>query len=191
MYKATARGYYTDMIDIIQGILSAALKDSSDIFKGFITGIHHISYQSIYSGFNNYDLCSINDPFCCDFIGFTKTETADLLKCFSMENRIPDVIERYGGYSFAGADLVCPEGVIRFLAQAFRPGNNPAAFPLENSRLNFSENDIIGIFMKHARVRDSERIQQLLEGKTEKLSSGNSPPIRPVPQTLILLPSPP
>ena len=85
LQKATARGYYTDMIDIIQGILSAALKDSSDIFKGFITGVHHISYQSIYSGFNNYDLCSINDPFCCDFIGFTKDETADLFKASQPE----------------------------------------------------------------------------------------------------------
>ncbi len=169
LQKATVHGYYTDMIDIIQGILSAALKDSSDIFRGFITGVHHISYQSIYSGFNNYDLCSINDPFCCDFIGFTKTETADLLKCFSMENRIPDVIERYGGYSFAGADLVCPEGVIRFLAQAFRPGNNSAAFLPENFRINSNESDIIEICMKSLRSNSLERIQHLLEGQTEEI----------------------
>ena len=169
LQKATARGYYTDMIDIIQGILSAALKDSSDIFKGFITGVHHISYQSIYSGFNNYDLCSINDPFCCDFIGFTKDETADLLKRLNLKNRLPDIIAQYGGYNFAGADMVCPEGVIRFLAQAFRPGNNSAAFLPENFRINSNESDIIEICMKSLRSNSLERLQHLLEGQTEEI----------------------
>ncbi len=169
LQKATARGYYTDMIDIIQGILSAALKDSSDIFKGFITGVHHISYQSIYSGFNNYDLCSINDPFCCDFIGFTKDETADLLKRLNLKNRLPDIIAQYGGYNFAGADMVYPDGVIRFLAQAFRPGNNSVALPPENFRINFNESDIIEICMKSLRSNGLERLQHLLEGKTEEI----------------------
>ncbi len=170
LQKAAARGYYPRMAAFIQSILSVTLKDNSDIFKGFLTGVHHIPCQSIYSGFNNYDKCDIFDTVYSDFIGFTKDETGDLLKRLSLENRIPDVIEWYGGYNFAGADMVCPWSVIKFLEQAFRPGNNPAAFPPENFLINSGAGDIIESSIRQSRGYNSDRIQELLEGNTAEIA---------------------
>ena len=170
LQKATARGYYTDMIDIIQGILSAALKDSSDIFKGFITGVHHISYQSIYSGFNNYVESNITNESHAELMGFTKDETATLLKTLGMESRLPDVIDWYGGYIIAGNDMVCPRSVMEYLSRALNAEHDPAAFPPENIRTNSSSDDIIELSMKNRRWRSLERLQHLLEGKTEEIA---------------------
>ena len=170
LQKASARGYYTDMLDVIRGILSAALKDSDKvIFKGFVTGCLRIAHQSIFTGINNFKANGIQDELLSGFIGLTKDETVKLLRQHNLENRLPDVIKWYDGYNFGGTEMLCPWSVLNFTGDALK-SRNPAAFRPQNYWANSSGNDIIGLSMKHPRAQDLERIQHLLEGKSAEIA---------------------
>ena len=169
LQKATVHGYYDSMLILIRGILSTTLKDNQNIFKGYVTGCLRIAHQSIFTGVNNFDCYGLNDTPYARFIGLTKDETAKLLKDCGMENRLPDVISWYDGYSFAGNEMLCPWSVLKFLSRALAEGNDPAAFQPENYWANSSGNDIIEISMKHATPGIASRLQNLIDGGTEEI----------------------
>ncbi len=84
-----------------------------------------------------------------------------------MQNRLPDVLEWYDGYNFAGHSMLCPWSVLKFLSRALDTEHNPAVFKPENYWANSSGNDIIEICMKHPGEKDAERLQNLLNMGTE------------------------
>ncbi len=60
--KAYDGGYYQEMVKLIRGMLSSALKDYSLIFKAILSGCLRVSKESIFTGFNNVDVNTvIND----------------------------------------------------------------------------------------------------------------------------------
>ncbi|MEE3423334.1 MAG: AAA family ATPase, partial [Succinimonas sp.] len=170
LQKAQAAGYYDRMLRIIRGILSSALKTNSSISKAFVTGCLRIAHQSIFTGVNNFDEYGVNDKIYSGFIGLTKDETVSILKTHGMENRFPDVIEWYDGYNFGGTGMLCPWSVLKFMSRALRPENDPAVFQPENYWANSSGNDIIDLCMSHPGGQDLDRLQNLLEGKTEEIA---------------------
>ncbi len=170
LQKATARGYYTDMLDVIRLILSSALKDNdTNIFKGFVTGCLRIAHQSIFTGINNFKPNDIEDGFLSGFIGLTRDETENLLRQHGLENRLPAVIEWYDGYNFGGTDMLCPWSVLNFTSDALK-SKNPAAFKPRNYWSNSSGNDIIDICMRHPDSSDLERIENLMHNGTETIT---------------------
>ena len=166
---ATQNGYYDKMLNVIAGMLETALKTNYHLENGFVTGKLHISFQSIYSGFNNYVETNITNNSYAEFMGFTKDETAALLKTLGMENRLQDVMEWYGGYNFAGNEMLCPGSVTKFLSRALNAKPEPAAFRPESFRANSGINDILEILMKSPRWDSLERLQHLLEGKAAEI----------------------
>ncbi|WP_274967724.1 AAA family ATPase [Succinimonas amylolytica] len=192
LQKAKVNGYYTEMLDVIKEMLGNSLKtNDSNMEMGFVTGCLRIAHQSIFTDINNFDEFGINDTSYSKFIGLTRDETIKLLRQCGMENRLPDVLEWYDGYNFAGNSMLCPWSVIKFMSRALRPENNPAIFLPENYWVNSSGNNIIEICMRHPREKDVERFQNLLEGKTEEIAlRGIHLLFRTLPQILILIPSP-
>ena len=164
------RDYYDQMLDVVRGMLSRALKTNGFMEKGFVTGCLKIAHQSIFTGINNFDDYGVKDAPYSEFIGFTKEETVKLLKDCGMENRLEDVLSWYDGYNIGGSDMLCPWSVLKFLSRALAPKNNPATFMPENYWANTSGNDIIEICMKRPNANDSQRLQNLIDGKTEEIT---------------------
>ncbi len=171
LQKAKVNGYYTEMLDVIKEMLGSALKtNDSNMEMGFVTGCLRIAHQSIFTDINNFVcLGSSNDTQFAEFIGLTKNEIARLLSQCGMENRLPDVVAWYDGYSFAGNSMLCPWSVLNFLYEALVPTNDRATFKPQNYWANSSGNDIIDICMRRPRAKDIQRFQNLLEGKTEEI----------------------
>ena len=170
LQKAKVNGYYTEMLDVIKEMLGNALKtNDSNMEMGFVTGCLRIAHQSIFTDINNFVCLGANDRQFARFVGLTRDETAGLLSQCGIEKRLSDVLEWYDGYSFAGNAMLCPWSVLNFLYDALIPGNDPASCQPQNYWANSSGNDIIGLCMKHPRARDLERIQHLLEGKSEEI----------------------
>ena len=103
-------------------------------------------------------------------MGFTKDETAALLKTLGMENRLQHVMEWYGGYNFAGNDMVCPGSVMEFISRVSDPKSDPAAFPLAGFRANTGAGDIIGDSMRQLYGPDLAMIENLMHGGSEILT---------------------
>ena len=162
--------YYDKMLGVIRGMLSTALKTNSFMKKGFVTGCLKIAHQSIFTGINNFNDYGIKDAPYSTFIGFTKAETEELLKNCGMENRANDVMKWYDGYKMAGGDMLCPWSVLNFLSRALAPENDPATFVPESYWANSSGNDAIEICMKHPDPDDTQRLQNLIDGKTEVIT---------------------
>ena len=79
--KASVRGYYNQMVDVIRGMLGSVLKTNSYLEKAVLTGCLRVPQESAFSGLNNI---SVNTVFSRDVvlatgIGFTKDETIDML----------------------------------------------------------------------------------------------------------------
>ena len=162
--------YYDKMLGVIRGMLSTALKTNSFMKKGFVTGCLKIAHQSIFTGINNFNDYGIKDAPYSTFIGFTKAETEELLKNCGMETRANDVMKWYDGYKMAGGDMLCPWSVLNFLSRALAPENDPATFMPESYWANSSGNDAIEICMKHPDPDDTQRLQNLIDGKTEVIT---------------------
>ncbi len=169
LQQATAHGYYDDMLRVVIGMMGSAMKGNNNQENCFFTGCINIAHQSIYTGFNNYSTSDINDPQFADFMGFTREETAKLLREYGMEERLPEVIEWYGGYNIAGSELLCPASVMRFITDAQAPGSSPTTFPPHCYRNIPSEREIIETCMRRPKNNDSTRLRSLIDGKAEKI----------------------
>ena len=168
LQKAQAGGYYDKMLEIIRGIMSSALKTNSSMEMGFVTGCLRIAHQSIFTGVNNFKTYGIQDEFLSGFIGLTRDDTIRLLGKCGLESRISDVSEWYDGYNFAENDMLCPWSALNFAGDALG-SRDPAAFQPRNYWANSSGNDIIDLCMRHPGGQDLDRLQNLLEGKTEEI----------------------
>ena len=51
--KASSKGYYQQMLEIIRGMMSTALKDNTSLKFAVITGCLQIAKESIFTGTNN------------------------------------------------------------------------------------------------------------------------------------------
>lgn len=167
----TYRNFKVGVEDFEKLITQNPLKQTTATWKwALLPAVSGIAHQTIFTDINNFDEFGINDTSYSKFIGLTRDETIKLLRQSGMENRLPDVLEWYDGYNFAGNSMLCPWSVIKFMSRALRPENNPATFLPENYWVNSSGNNIIEICLRHPREKDVERFQNLLEGKTEEIA---------------------
>ena len=164
------KDYYDKMLEVIRGMLGLALKTNSFMKKGFVTGCLRIAHQSVFTGINNFSCYGVKDAPYSKFIGFTREETVNLLKECCMENRLEDVLTWYDGYNIGGSEMLCPWSVLNFLSRALAPENDPATFMPESYWANSSGNDAIEICMKHPDPDDTQRLQNLIDGKTESIT---------------------
>ena len=170
LQQGTAHGYYKEILEAVIGMMGHAMKGNASQMKGFFTGCINIAHQSIFGGFNNYVTFGPRSHWFTDFMGFTREETAELLREYSMEERLPEVIEWYGGYSMDGPELLCPASVMNFIADAKAPGSNPATLSLRRYRDIPSDREIIEACMNSTHINDCQRLQALIDGSSETIS---------------------
>ena len=83
--QASHNKFYKDAISFMRSLLSGALKDNTNLYKGVITGILRISKESIFTGLNNLSVYSILDDEFSDKFGFTNTEVKQIIKDFKIK----------------------------------------------------------------------------------------------------------
>jgi len=108
-------GYYEEIVLFMRNLLSAALKDNSDLEKGVVTGILPIVNDSIFSGLNNLDVLSLLRPEFQDCFGFTEPEIEQLISDFSL-TELEILKSWYDGYLFGNRVIYNPWSVLSFLA---------------------------------------------------------------------------
>ena len=124
--KANENGFYRDMLDIVRGIMSKALKSNPFLKFAVITGCLKIAKESIFTGTNNFVSDTIEGERFNEYFGFTEKEVGKLLKDAGMEGQIAEVKRWYDGYRFGSAGIYCPWDVLNH-ANAVQ--DNPSAKP--------------------------------------------------------------
>ena len=177
--KASARGYYDKMVDVIRNFLCEALKTypatEAFLLKGILTGCLRVSKESIFTGLNNpavNTVASESDAL-SEAIGFTESEVRNLLSYYKLDSRFDVVKAWYDGYRFNQSDIYCPWDVINFCTESL-DSRNPLEYCPRNYWANSSSNEIIEEFLSFLTADDAARMQTLIDGGSVELAVNDS-----------------
>ena len=158
--KASANGYYTEMLEVIRGMMSTALKDNDALRFAVITGCLRIAKESIFTGTNNFVSDTISSSHLNEYFGFTQADVDQILKDANCLEHAADIKNWYDGYHFGDLDVYCPWDVMNYLRDLQR---NPKAKPASYWK-NTSDNSIIRSFIDYAGRSISRKLETLLSG---------------------------
>lgn len=122
--KASSNGYYNQMLDVMKGIMSTALKDNTSLQFSVVTGCLRIAKESVFTGTNNFVTDSITDSRYNEFFGFTQAEVDQILEDADAGKHAESVKYWYDGYHFGNVDVYCPWDLMNYLCELQRnPGS--------------------------------------------------------------------
>ena len=159
--KNTARNrYYEQMLDMIKGLLSVALKTNEYLKFAVITGCLRIAKESIFTGTNNFASYSVLDDRFSRYFGFTQEEVDRLLQAADLTERSDTFRAWYDGYMFGNTAVYCPWDVASYVSALLY---DRKAKP-KNYWKNTSSNDVIRDFVNHTDWGISDKFEVLMNG---------------------------
>lgn len=163
--QAWESGYYTGCIGFMRQFLSSALKTNDTLEFAVLTGITRISKESIFSGLNNWDVCSVLRNQYAEVFGFTEAEIQELLETAHHGEKISELKKWYDGYHIGHAEIYNPWSVINYVA------NDCQARPYW---VRTSGNSILRHLLSHTDELRVQMIQNLLHGKAGRVTLDDS-----------------
>ena len=157
--KASAKGYYAEMLDVVKGLMQA-LKDNDALRFAVVTGCLRIAKESIFTGTNNFVSDTISSSHLNEYFGFTQADVDQILKDADCMEHADDIKNWYDGYHFGNLDVYCPWDVMNYLRDLQR---NPKAKPASYWK-NTSDNSIIRSFIDYRGRKISQKLETLLSG---------------------------
>ena len=158
--KASANGYYAEMLEIIRGMLSTALKDNAALRFAVITGCLRIAKESIFTGTNNFVSDTISSSHLNEYFGFTQADVNQILRDADLTDQAETVKTWYDGYHFGDLDVYCPWDVMNYLRDL---QHDPKAKPASYWK-NTSDNAIIRSFIDYTEAGITQKLETLLTG---------------------------
>ena len=158
--KASAKGYYPEMLEVIKGLMSTALKDNDALRFAVITGCLRIAKESIFTGTNNFVSDTISSSHLNEYFGFTQADVDQILKDADCLEHAADIKNWYDGYHFGDLDVYCPWDVMNYLRDLQR---DPKAKPASYWK-NTSDNAIIRSFIDYTGAGITSKLETLLAG---------------------------
>lgn len=159
--KASAKGYYEQMLDVVRGMMSV-LKDNRALKFAVVTGCLRIAKESVFTGTNNLVSDTIADTRFMEYFGFTQAEVDRLLADTGLEAYGDRMKEWYDGYSFGEMDVYCPWDVTNYVSDLLV---NQKASP-KGYWNNSSDNAIVRSFIEYAGDEVTKKLEILLAGGT-------------------------
>ena len=158
--KASNNGYYKEMLEVIKGMLSTALKDNSSLKFAVITGCLKIAKESIFTGTNNFVSDTISSTRYNEYYGFTQQDVDKLLADAEIEEKADLIKEWYDGYNFGEFEVYCPWDVMNYLRDL---QNDLNARPVSYWK-NTSDNAIIRSFIDYTGAAIRKKLEVFIAG---------------------------
>lgn len=158
--KASDRGYYLEMLNVIRSMLGLVWKTNPFLKFAVVTGCLRIAKESIFTGANNFIANSISGEHYQSYFGFLESEVLDLLKVAGLSEHFIELKQWYDGYRFGKKEVYCPWDVINHvrILQV-----NPKAKPA-NYWKDTSHNEIIRRFIDQQGMNINDKFEILLSG---------------------------
>ncbi|MBR4696261.1 MAG: AAA family ATPase, partial [Selenomonadaceae bacterium] len=147
--SAWENGYYKECIDFMRGFLGSALKTNPSLHLAVLTGVTRVSKESIFSGLNNLDVCSVLSDSYSDAFGFTQEEAAKLMEECGVMDKLPELRRWYDGYRFGETEIYNPWSVVNFVKNGCK---------FQPYWLNVSGNSILHVLLEEV---DEDRRTEL------------------------------
>ncbi len=157
--KASAKGYYREMLSTIRGVISV-LKDNPSLGFAVVTGCLQIVKESIFTGTNNFVTDTISDGRLDEYFGFTQEDVDRLLFDTELSGHKDEIREWYNGYLFGKRSVYCPWDVMNHVRNLLLdPSAQPASY-WEHT----SHNDVIYQFISTTEADVNDKFETLLAG---------------------------
>ena len=160
--KANENRYYKEMLAVIRGMMSTALKSNDHLKFGVVTGCLRIAKESIFTGVNNFASYSVIDNDFSQYFGFTHEEIDKLLAAADLKDKADLIREWYDGYIFGSEAVYCPWDAVNYVAALLRRSD---AEP-KNYWKNTSSNGIIRDFVERSDFNVKGKFETLMNGGT-------------------------
>ena len=144
-------GFYDEIMEIIQPILSSSLKGNDSLKMGILTGVLRVGGQSLFSSFNNLDVYDVMSNNYSEYFGFTLEETKEILKYYNLE-LTKEVKDYYDGYVFGNIHVCNPWSILNYCNRK----------ELEPYWLSTGSNKLIKKLLSEVSIK--EPIEKLLQG---------------------------
>ncbi len=145
------KGFYDEIMDLIQPILSSSLKGNDSLKMGILTGVLRVGGQSLFSSFNNLDVYDVMSNNYSEYFGFTLEETKEILKYYNLE-LTKEVKDYYDGYVFGNIHVCNPWSILNYCNRK----------ELEPYWLSTGSNKLIKKLLSEVSIK--EPIEKLLQG---------------------------
>ncbi len=114
---AYLNGFYNQVIEFLRALLVDALKDTSILQKGVLTGNLTLAKAGIFTGLNNLDVFNLTNVRSADRFGFTLPEVDRLLSYYGYEEAQQKIQQWYDGYTFGKmAGIFNPWSVLKCIS---------------------------------------------------------------------------
>ncbi len=148
--------FYSQVINFMRTLLSAAFKGNSHLKKGFLTGILRVSKESIFSGLNNLLVCTLLNNEYAEHFGFSESEVKTLLEYYECADALDSVREWYNGYRMGPDTTVYnPWSVLSFAKRK----------ELSSHWMGMSDNLLVKEIIQKTPASFKEDLEQLLRGE--------------------------
>ena len=161
------------MVALMKGffdLLKTTPGDEGAISKAVITGCLKVAKNSLFTGVNNFNVCSVVDreQKYTGIIGFTKEETYKFLKDYELENFSEKVKEHYDGYKFYDKEMFCPWDVVNFIDENYKYNLNGETDSIRTNNywLGTTSDKSLYDYLGYLTDSDNKKMQDLVDGKS-------------------------
>ena len=161
------------MVVLMKGffdLLKTTPGDEGAISKAVITGCLKVAKNSLFTGVNNFNVCSVVDreQKYTGIIGFTKDETYKFLKDYELENFSEKVKEHYDGYKFCDKEMFCPWDVVNFIDENYKYNLNGETDSIRTNNywLGTTSDKSLYDYLGYLTDSDNKKMQDLVDGKS-------------------------
>ena len=161
------------MVTFMKGffdLLKTTPGDEGAISKAVITGCLKEAKNSLFTGVNNFNICSVVDreQKYTGIIGFNKEDTYKFLKDYELENFSEKVKEHYDGYKFFDKEMFCPWDVVNFIKKNFELKQQGLLTKIraDNYWVGTSSDKALYDYLGYLTDSDNKKMQDLVDGKS-------------------------
>ena len=161
------------MVALMKGffdLLKTTPDDEGAISKAVITGCLKEDKNSLFTGVNNFNICSVVDreQKYTGIIGFTKEDTYKFLKDYELENFSEKVKEHYDGYKFCDKEMFCPWDVVNFIDENYKYNlkGETDSIRTNNYWLGTTSDKSLYDYLGYLTDSDNQKMQDLVDGKS-------------------------
>ena len=161
------------MVALMKGffdLLKTTPGDEGAISKAVITGCLKVAKNSLFTGVNNFNVCSVVDreQKYTGIIGFTKDETYKFLKDYELENFSEKIKEHYDGYKFCDKEMFCPWDVVNFIDENYKYNLNGETDSIRTNNywLGTTSDKSLYDYLGYLTDSDNKKMQDLVDGKS-------------------------
>jgi hypothetical protein len=150
--------YFDKVIAFMRNFLSGACKDNENLEKSVLTGILKVAKESIFSGLNNLNVCTVLSTHYSDKFGFVEEEVEEMMRYYKIEAKINDVKTWYNGYIFGEDIIYNPWSILNYI--------NNWKLGFKAHWVNTSSNDLVKELITNGGIDLKTELEQLIKGET-------------------------